>query len=98
MPKGYWMVSIEVTDADTYETYKPAAAAAVIAYGGRYLVRGDAEIEVVEGEMYPRPVVIEFESPEAARACYESDQYQAALRIRQRSANAHFALVSGVPD
>ena len=98
MTKGYWMVTIEITDAETYETYKPLAAACVAAHGGRYLVRGDASIDVVEGTMYPRPVVIEFDSPEAARSCYESSEYRAARAIRQRSARSHFAIVSGLPD
>lgn len=98
MPKGYWIVNIEVTDAETYENYKSAAATAIAAHGGRYLVRGDANMEVREGEMYPRPVVIEFDSVEAARACYESAEYQAAMVVRQRSANSRFAIVNGVPD
>lgn len=97
MPKGYWVVNIEVTDAETYEGYKSAAAAVIAAHGGRYLVRGDANMQVREGEMYPRPVVIEFESVEAAQACYDSADYQAALAIRQRSAKTRFAIVSGVP-
>jgi uncharacterized protein (DUF1330 family) len=97
MAKGYWVVNIEVTDAETYESYKPLAAAAVAAHGGRYLVRGDATMQVCEGEMYPRPVVIEFDSIEAARACYDSADYQEAMVIRHRSANSRFAIVSGVP-
>lgn len=98
MPKGYWIVNIEVTDAEKYEGYKAAAAAVIAAHEGRYLVRGDATMEVREGEMYPRPVVIEFDSVEAARACYDSPEYQEAMVVRQRSANSRFAIVSGVPD
>lgn len=97
MPKGYWFVNIEVTDAETYEGYKAAASAAVAAHGGRYLVRGDAEMRICEGEMFPRPVVIEFDSVEAAQTCYNSAAYQAAMQIRQRSAKSRFAIVSGVP-
>lgn len=37
---AYIIAEIEVTDPVLYERYKPLAAAAIVAAGGRYLVRG----------------------------------------------------------
>ncbi|GGG39729.1 hypothetical protein GCM10010964_29120 [Caldovatus sediminis] len=95
MPKGYIFAEIEVTDPATYEQYRPLAAAAIAAHGGRYLVRG-GEPRALEGDRSPkRVVVLEFDSPEQAEAFYRSPQYQEALAIRQRSSKGHLYLLTG---
>ena len=44
----------------------------------------------------PRNVVIEFESLDAARACYESPEYQAARQHRVGAGEAEILLLEGV--
>ena len=95
MPKAYWVGHVSVADAQAYEAYRQANAAAFAKYGGRFLVRGGAQ-DVVEGDMRPRCVVIEFSDIEAARACYHSPEYQAAIRIRQQIADGDVVIVDGV--
>src|SRR5574337_1457170 len=76
--KGYLFAEIEIIDPETYKQYMPLAAAAIAAFGGRYLVRG-GDPEVLEGDRNTkRVVVLEFETIERARAFYHSAQYQAA--------------------
>lgn len=94
MPKAYWIGHVTVTDPAAYERYREANAAAFQKYGGRFLVRGGAQ-EVVEGEMRPRAVVIEFPDLAAARACYASREYRAAMAHRQEASHADICIVDG---
>ena len=94
MPKAYWIAHVTVDDPTAYEAYRAANAAAFAKYGARFLVRGGAQ-ELVEGEMRPRSVVIEFADLATARACYQSPEYQAALALRQPVSTADVAIVEG---
>ena len=93
--KGYWMAMVDVTDPDNYPNYIAANKAAFDRYGAKFLVRG-GEGQVFEGPAASRLVVIEFDSYQTALDCYNSSEYQAALKIREASSNAHFAIVEGV--
>lgn len=92
--KGYWVGHVTIDDPAAYEGYRVANAAAFAKYQGRFLVRGGAA-DVVEGVMRPRTVVIEFPTIEAARACYDSPEYQHALSIRQPVSLADLCIVEG---
>ncbi|MDF1619647.1 DUF1330 domain-containing protein [Pseudothioclava nitratireducens] len=92
--KGYWIGHVSVDDPQAYEAYRSANAKAFAKYGARFLVRGGAQ-EVVEGELRPRAVVIEFPSIEAARACYVSPEYQAAMALRTPVSMADICIVEG---
>ena len=94
MPKGYWIVHVTVDDPAAYEAYRQANAAPLARHGGRFLVRGGAQ-EVVEGTARARSVVIEFPSPEAARACWDDQQYVAARALRQGVSQADIVIVDG---
>ncbi len=95
MAKGYIYAEVEVTDPELYAGYQPKAAAAIAAFGGRYLVRG-GDPQVVEGDRPPkRAVILEFDSPERAREFYHSPQYQEALAIRQKASTAHLVMLNG---
>lgn len=95
MPKGYILAEVTVTDPALFETYRPLAAAAIAAFGGKYLVRGGAA-ETLEGGRTPgRMVLLEFPSPERAMEWYRSAQYQQALAIRLKAANTQVLLVTG---
>jgi uncharacterized protein (DUF1330 family)/ketosteroid isomerase-like protein len=91
---GYVIMDAEVTDPAGYEEFKRLASAAIADHGGRYLVRGGA-LEALEGDWFPRLVLLEFETLEAALAFYHSDDYQAARAIRLETATARVAAVEG---
>ena len=80
MSKGYWVVSITVTDEEPYKRYVAANHAIFEKWRGRFLVRGGT-FETVQGQAGARQVVIEFESYEVASGCYRSPEYQAALKL-----------------
>ena len=94
MTKAYWIAHVTIDDPAAYESYRAANAAAFSKYGGRFLVRGGAQ-ELREGQMRPRSVVIEFDSLDAAKACYDSAEYQAALALRQPCSDADLCIVDG---
>ncbi len=94
MPKGYWVVHVDVDDPQVYEDYKAANAPALAEFGGRFVVRGGAQ-QVREGQARGRTVVIEFDSYEQAVACYECDAYQHAISLRQPVASGDFVIVEG---
>ena len=92
---GYWVVKVRVTDAEAYGAYARLASEAVSKFGGRFLVRGGAAT-TMEGEDFPRNVVIEFPSVDEARACYDSPEYKEALACQEGAADRMFAIVEGV--
>ena len=94
MTKGYWIGHVTVEDAAQYEAYRAANGAVFAEYGARFLVRGGTQ-EVVEGALRPRCVVIEFDSFEAARACYFSQGYQDAKALRINAGISDLAIVDG---
>ncbi|MBT0957319.1 DUF1330 domain-containing protein [Alphaproteobacteria bacterium KMM 3653] len=94
MAKGYWVANNLVHDAVEYESYKAANAEPFARHRARFLVRGGQQI-APEGETFPRTVVIEFPSYAEALACYNSEDYQHALSIREPIAEGRLIIVEG---
>jgi uncharacterized protein (DUF1330 family) len=78
MPTALWIAHVEVTDPEAYGRYAAGAGPAIAAHGGTFLARG-GRYTVLEGQGRARNVVARFPSLEAAVACYNSPEYQAAL-------------------
>ncbi len=94
---AYIIAEVEVTDPETYATYRAQTPGVIERHGGRFIVRGGAA-ELLEGDLEPsRIVVIEFADIAAARRFYGSPDYQAIIGIRQRAANSRLVLVEGHP-
>jgi uncharacterized protein (DUF1330 family) len=91
---AYVLVEIDVTNPEGYAEYAPMAGESVAKHGGRYLARG-GRTEPWEGDWSSRIVVVEFESLEAAHAWYYSDDYQAAVGIRQQNSHSRMVAVEG---
>lgn len=94
--KGYVIVRVsEIHDPEAYEAYRPLAGATVAAHGGHFIVRGGAA-ERFEGEgPAGRNVVVEFPSVAAAKAWYNSPEYQDALKIRLAASTGELVIVEG---
>ena len=73
-----WIAHVTVTDPEAYGRYAALAGPVIAAHGGAFLARG-GRYRQMEGTDRPRNVVARFPSFEAAVACYESADYQAAL-------------------
>ena len=94
MAKGYWIGRVDVSNPEAYQNYVRANAVPFAAFGARFLVRGGT-FRTAEGEARARNVVIEFPSYEAAVACWDSPEYQAAKAKREGACIAEFVLVEG---
>jgi len=95
---AYVIADVTVTNPEGYAAYRPLAAASIAQYGGRFIARGGA-VESLEGGWSPsRVVILEFPSMAAARAWYDSPEYQAALRIRQANSTGRVIMTEGVPS
>ena len=94
MPKGYVIARVDVTDPEAYARYAAAATKAIADHGGRALARG-GRCEALEGTARARNVVLEFDSYDAARRYFHSEQYQAARKLRQGAAEMEMVLVEG---
>ena len=95
MKKGYWILHVDVTDADNYPKYLAADALAFEKYDATFHVRG-GRCEGPEGPVKSRHVVIEFESYDKALECYHSPEYQAAVKLRQAYSKSEIVIVEGV--
>ena len=94
MPKGYWIVRVDITDPERYKEYIAANAAPLRKFGGRFLVRA-GRVENVEGGMRARNAIIEFPSYEAALACWRSPEYQEAIKLRTPVSTADLVIAEG---
>ncbi|MBO0664187.1 DUF1330 domain-containing protein [Jiella sp. MQZ9-1] len=94
MAKGYWIARVDVRDPEGYKAYVATAKPAFEAHGAKFLVRG-GELTLLEGAARGRNVVIEFDSVETARACYDSVDYQKAKAIREEVAEADIIIIEG---
>ena len=91
---AYWIVRCHITDAVEYGKYIQLAGPAIEKHGGRYLVRGGEQVEV-EGQGFERTVLVEFDSFDQAKACYQSEEYQIAFRVQENAANRLVVIVEG---
>jgi uncharacterized protein (DUF1330 family) len=94
MPKGYWIVRIDVRDPEVYHQYVKANGAAFAKYGARFLVRGGKHL-VTRGKARERNVVIEFRDYETAVACHDSEEYRAAAKLRDAASDTDLVIVEG---
>ncbi|MEL6297854.1 MAG: DUF1330 domain-containing protein [Pseudomonadota bacterium] len=95
MAKGYWIVRINITDADAYKAYTSANGAVFEQFGARFVVRG-GDAETRSGPEHQRHVVLEFDSYAQAKACHDSDAYQEIAKVRDTGADVDMVIVEGV--
>lgn len=83
---AYLIGRMNIVDPDAYEQYKTRTPELIARHGGRFLARGGAKVTVEGQEENRRVVIAEFPSTQAARAFYESTEYQAARALRGHAA------------
>ena len=94
MAKGYWIVSVDISNPESYKMYIAENRGAFRKYGARFLIRG-GKSEVVEGKGRSRIVVIEFRDYATALECYRSAEYAKAIEVRKGSAIADDIIAEG---
>ena len=94
MPKGYWIVRVDISDEQKYKAYIAANAEPFKKYGARFLVRA-GRYENPEGTSRSRNAVIEFPTYQAALDCWKSPEYQEAIKLRQHVSTADLIIIEG---
>lgn len=94
MPKGYWIVRVDITDQEQYKAYVAANAEPLRKHGARFLVRA-GRFENTEGASRARNAVIEFPTYQAALDCWKSPEYQRAIKLRQSVSTIDLIVIEG---
>ncbi len=94
MAKGYWIAHIDIDDPEQYAKYIAANAGPFAKYGARFIVRG-GDFTGKEGSVRAKDVVLEFPSYQAALDCYDSPEYQAAIKLREAVSEGDLVIVEG---
>jgi len=94
MAKAYWIARVDVHDEEGYKPYSAANPGIFGKFGARFIVRG-GPFDAPEGTARSRNVVIEFADLATARACYNSPEYQANMKIRQAHSLAELIIIEG---
>ena len=90
---AYFIAQYVVNDPALYAEYQGGAGPTIQAHGAE-LVAFDVAAETIEGNAPgPQTVVLKFDSVEAAKAWYESDEYQAVVGKRLQATEG-FAVIS----
>jgi uncharacterized protein (DUF1330 family) len=92
---AYWMSKVQITDEASYGEYAKRAGPAIEKHGGRFLARG-GKCVTLEGDEYPRNVLVEFATLDQAVACYHSKEYQEAWEFQKDAATRSVSIVEGV--
>ena len=94
MAKGDWIARVDVHDEEGYKPYSLANPAIFAKFGARFIVRG-GPFDAPEGTARSRNVVIEFPDLATAKACYNSPEYQANIKVRQPHSLAELIIIEG---
>ncbi|MEM8768210.1 MAG: DUF1330 domain-containing protein [Pseudomonadota bacterium] len=90
---AYFIAQYVVNDPDLYREYQGGAGPTIQAAGAELVVL-DMAAETIEGTPPgPQTVILKFEDTAAAKAWYESEEYQAVVGKRL-AATEGFAIIS----
>jgi uncharacterized protein (DUF1330 family) len=90
---AYFIAQYVVNDPAGYAEYQQGAGPTIASHGGE-LVSFDIAAETIEGTPPgPQTVILKFETPEAARAWYQSEDYQKVVGKRLAATDG-FAIIS----
>ena len=92
---AYLVANYRITNPDGYAAYPPAVAPTLEPFGGE-LVIADFASEAIEGQPLPVTIAVKFPSKEAAKAWYQSDEYQAVVNLRTDNTEGFVVFVDGV--
>ncbi len=95
MAKGYFIFTEDVKDQDGMNAYSGKALPTIFQSGGKPIVV-EPNAEVIEGAWHgQQTIILEFESVDAAKAWYNSPEYQAVIGERHAAADSNAVIVNG---
>ncbi len=91
----YMIVEITVKNSELYSGYVEQVPQIVDRYGGRYLIRGGKVISLSSNWNPERIILLEFETVEQLRKCFESQEYLEIAPLREQSTISKSIVVEG---
>jgi uncharacterized protein (DUF1330 family) len=93
---AYFVVELDVKNAEAMGPYREAVPATLAQYGGKFLARG-GKAELVEGSPEAKRIVIlEFADAAAIKRWYNSPEYRKILPGRLANSTGRAIIVEGV--
>ena len=94
--KAYWIATYQdLKNPENIKRYAEKASPIIKKYNGIILARG-GRVKTIEGNPSPRTVLIQFPNMDDALQCYNSPEYQEAMKIGNGEFNRHIQIVEGV--
>ena len=92
---AYFIVRCTYKNMDYYQDYAKHARQAIDRFNGIFLVKGTEEYFQKEVGIHQKTVVIEFKTILDAKSCYQSDEYQKAIKFIDSSSSRDFIIIEG---
>ena len=93
--KGYWVALYKnINNKHNLKNYSARVTPVIKNFGGKPLVRG-GEYQCLEGEDFPRTVIWEFPSYEAAIKCHKSKEYQEGWALAMDTTERNLQIIKG---
>jgi len=91
----YMIIDIQINDEALYRQYVQRVPEVIGKYGGKYLARG-GQVTPWSGSWNPqRIVLIEFETMDHLRRCFESAEYRQIAPLGRQSTIGRAVVVQG---
>ena len=92
---GYWIGrGAEIVDADALQEYGKLWPEIAARFGAE-VIAGKGRSETREGPEYARQLIVRFDSYEQALDCYDSPEYQEAMKLALRASARELTIVEG---
>ena len=93
---AYVSIRIRVNNPTQLKPYQEVAPSIIKKYNGKIIVRGGEVITLEGPEENKRIVIIEFENIDKAKQFYNSEEYQAAIKLRKNVADFEIIAINGI--
>lgn len=92
---AYVIVESNVINKELLMQYSQQAAKTVTKFGGKFIAKGPAEF--LHGMcQFANRAVIEFDSITQARSWYQSTEYQALIKLREKAMESRFLVIDSI--
>jgi 2-desacetyl-2-hydroxyethyl bacteriochlorophyllide A dehydrogenase len=91
---AYFIGTIDIEDAETFDLYRSLNPSIVEAAGGKYIIKGQPVSSLEGDDFRSRFVMIEFASEAALQRFYNSPEYVALRPLRERSSKSSIAYIN----
>ena len=91
----YMIIQITILNHELYARYVEEVPEIIKKHGGRYLVRGGKVVPMFGNWNPERIILIEFETMEQLRNCFDSPEYLKIAPFRENSTVTNSIIVNG---